>query len=274
MKKILALALALALMSTTVHATNMNAAGDHASEVTATYVDGNGASPIVYSVDITWDDLSFTYYEASAASWDPVNHKYNSDARAAGWAAEDVANVEIVSHSNTDILANFAYTANSGYTSAEMNFNATQLYLASAEDGSAKMVSNQVRPSGTLPKGTEDAVIGSITITIAQCQDVEPHAVMSWTTDRKSFLYVGKDEGSLGQHDNIVYVDSADEVPTGTKYVLNADFDEMLNNLSTLETLAALVQNGDYDQATLNKEYYETKAEFDAFEHTKVYTKA
>ena len=266
MKKILALALALALMSTTAHATNTNTAGDHASEVTATYVNGNGASPIVYSVDITWDDLSFTYYEASAASWDPVNHKYNSDARAAGWAAEDVANVEIVSHSNTQILANFAYTANSGYTSAKMNFNTKQLYLASAEDGRAKTVSNQVRPSGTLPKGTEDTVIGSITITIAACEDVDPQTARSYAAEMRTML-------------NAIYesmcVDSASDVTSGTKYVLKADYDAIFANLTSLDTCAQLVNNGDTSsQKSLNEGYYRTKAEIDIFENNKVYTKA
>ena len=262
MKRLIAMTMALAtLMSTSAFAAGTGA-GDHATDVTATFVDGNDASPIVYSVDITWDELGFTYYEASSATWDPVNHKYNSDSRAAGWDANDKASVEIVNHSNTDILATFSYEANAGYESAGMNFNIDELYVASAEDGSEKTASNTVTPTGTLPEGTKDAVIGSITINIAQCPipTLDYFSALRFVWDSVESRYS--------------VVENSADAETGTQYVLKADYDEMDRIIDYAYSMTVELSMGNVTQEEANEIYYNAKAELANFMETKIYTKS
>ena len=78
----------------------------------------------------------------------------------------------MTNHSNTDITATPSYTAKEGYESAGMNFSTSALQVATADNGvdgaagSAVVDTITVTPTGSLPEGTEDATIGTITITI------------------------------------------------------------------------------------------------------------
>lgn len=266
MKRLIAMTMALAtLMSTSAFAAGTGA-GDHATDVTATFVDGNDASPIVYSVDITWDELGFTYYEASSATWDPVNHKYNSDSRAAGWDANDKASVEIVNHSNTDILATFSYEANAGYESAGMDFDVNELYVASAEDGSQKTGSNTVTPTGSLPEGTKDVVIGSITINIAQCPDVT-------VDDNNGMVTSLRGVWTAITESRYTIVEDASAVESGEQYILKSDYDAMNSVVQYACSMPVELYMGNVTQEEANEIFYSAKADVANFIETKIYTK-
>ena len=77
MKKLIATALALtmtlSLSTTALAAGNVNGAGVGSQDpidVTAKYNDG-ATEPTVYSVDLTWEDMTFTYNESGTRTWDP-----------------------------------------------------------------------------------------------------------------------------------------------------------------------------------------------------------
>lgn len=172
MKKILAfilsLSMAMAVTGTVFAAEGITNGGTDSSDVKGTY--SSEATVTVYSVDISWSDLEFTYNGAFEGNWNPTTHEYE-DATAAGWAAGN-GRITVTNHSNTDITATPSYSAKTGYESADMNFSIPALKVATADNGvngaagTAVEGTITVTPTGSLPEGTEGVTIGTITITI------------------------------------------------------------------------------------------------------------
>lgn len=173
MKKMISLILTLTMLMslsiTAFAAEGVTSGGMDMSEVKGTY--SSTATVTVYSVDIVWEDLSFTYNGAFEGNWNPKTHEYE-DANAAGWAAGS-GTITVINHSNTEITATPSYTAKDGYESASMNFSTAALKVESADNGvdgaagTAVTRTITVTPTGSLPEGTENATIGTITITIS-----------------------------------------------------------------------------------------------------------
>ncbi|MCD7957003.1 MAG: hypothetical protein LUG93_14900, partial [Lachnospiraceae bacterium] len=72
------------------YAETLEGEGSSSADVTATYESSEAAT--VYSVDITWGSLEFTYTEAGARTWDPSTHTY-SEAEEGGWSCEEGSNI-------------------------------------------------------------------------------------------------------------------------------------------------------------------------------------
>lgn len=165
---ILALAMIMSLSISAFAAEGLTSGGTDSSEVKGTY--SSEATVTVYSVDIAWKDLSFTYNGAFEGNWNPTTHEYEN-ATAAGWAAGN-GTVTVTNHSNTEITATPSYAAKAGYESAGVSFSTNALKVATADNGvdgaagSAVVGTITVSPTGSLPEGTKDAAIGTITITI------------------------------------------------------------------------------------------------------------
>lgn len=178
MKKVISLLLALAIvmsLSVTAFAAEGDAtdvgAGEYSTNVTGSYVAGTEASGTVFSVDISWTAMSFTYHAEKAPVWDAENHEY-SESTPAYWEGE--GKITVTNHSNTKITAKPEYTPGENYGNADMVFSSDLLRVASAENGSAQIGTITVTPdpNGYLPKMDAAATIGSITVTIAQDNDV------------------------------------------------------------------------------------------------------
>lgn len=172
MKKInslfLVLTMVMSLSITAFAAEGIGNGGTDSADVKGTYK-GTAAST-VYSVDISWSDLEFTYNGAYEGEWNPGTHSYDN-ASGAGWA-EGTGTITVTNHSNTSITAVASYKAATGYESAGMSFSTPSLSVATADNGvdgaagTAVTGTITVTPTGTLPEGTTDAVIGTITITV------------------------------------------------------------------------------------------------------------
>ena len=178
MKKLFSIILSLALimsMSMTAFAADVEADGGSASaDVTGTYNAGSD-SETVFSVDIVWSGLSFTYNEGGK-SWNAGTHSY--DTTEAGWA-ESNASITVTNHSNTAITATPTWTAADGYGDVTMSFanesgaEITYLALATADngtDGAAGTATSgiiKVTPGGTLAATANNVTIGTITVTIS-----------------------------------------------------------------------------------------------------------
>lgn len=173
MKKMMSLILALMVVMSLSITTFADEDIRKSADVKGTYT--SGSNGIVYSVDISWAGLEFTYNGASKGTWDPENHTYIG-ATEAGWA-DGEGTITVTNHSNTDITATPSYAAASGYESASMIFSDGEnqienLLVASADNGAdgveGKPVTGTitVTPTGSLPEGTQDAIIGRITISI------------------------------------------------------------------------------------------------------------
>ena len=143
-------------------------AGSYDAEVTGTYVPGTSGG-IVFSVDITWESMNFTYHAEKEPVWDPANHTY-SETEAAYWEGRSI--ITVTNHSNTAIQVVPAYKAVSGYEDAYVDFSNYRERIASAESGSAQTGYITVTPAGALPANTENQKIGTITLTVDQIKDV------------------------------------------------------------------------------------------------------
>ena len=176
MKKLIATALALTMtlgMSTTALAAgNVNGAGVGSQDpidVTAKYNDG-AAEPTVYSVDLTWEDMTFTYNESGTRTWDPDTHTY-TDTTSAGWDKVTAA-VTATNHSNVQVTVKFDYTPQ-GATGVNASMSKDSFKLAAgvenkpneaATDSSNLTIDSRTKPNATV--SAAGTVIGTITVTI------------------------------------------------------------------------------------------------------------
>lgn len=123
----------------------------------------------VYSVDIAWDSLEFTY-NLGAGNWNPLNHSVTADDDT-GWKKE-FANIKVTNHSNVgvSISALFADTQTTAtrndvtatLTNNIFNLDAGKLNEYATADNDTAVVEISGTPS------TETAfTVGTITVTVS-----------------------------------------------------------------------------------------------------------
>ena len=177
MKKKLALVLTLAMVFSlaplSAYADTITGVGGTAScDVKATYVAGSsgGAGGTVYSVDIVWGDMAFTY-TAAAGKWDPATHT-TTGADGGVWSVNNSGGnkIKVTNHSNAEITAKFSYAATVGYEGITGKFDQTSLTLQSAvntEVANAPNGSAELTLDGALDSNTPaNTTIGTITVTL------------------------------------------------------------------------------------------------------------
>lgn len=170
MKKIVSLILALAVLMTlsmTAFAATITT-GDQTIDVEAKYQD-NTTTATVYSVDVSWGAMQFTYTESGAMTWNPGDHTY-TDSTTAGWTANGNT-VTVTNHSNADVTASFAFAALDAYNTVTGSFDIASATLdAGVVDGydAADKVVATLTLAGTLAETVTDFTkVGTITVTIA-----------------------------------------------------------------------------------------------------------
>ena len=173
MKKLVSMLVAAALvctMSTTAFAADQDgvSTGDYTADVNGTYQAGGA---VVYSVDIAWTDMSFTYTGAGGGTWDPETHQYSGSSEGAWTASND--SITVTNHSNAAVTATASYQAETGYESTTMTFGNNGATVATAvgtEVASAPSATITVTPSGTLAQSANGGKIGTITVSIAAAE--------------------------------------------------------------------------------------------------------
>lgn len=170
---VLTLAMVFSLAPLSAYADTIDRVGGTAShDVTATYVDGSsgGAGGTVYSVDITWGDMAFTY-TAEAGIWDPATHK-TTGAEGGVWKVDKEGGntITVTNHSNTDVTAAFSYAADAGFTGISGSFDNALLNLPTAV-GTAVEAAPKGTTALTLTGALDSAAttstkIGTITVTL------------------------------------------------------------------------------------------------------------
>ena len=174
MKKLIATALALtmvlSLSTTALAAGNVDGAGvgpQDPIDVTAKYNDGV-TEPAVYSVDLAWEDMTFTYNESGTRTWNPDTHTY-TDSTTSGWDKITAA-VTATNHSNAEVKVSFTYTPQ-GNTGVNASMSKDSFKLAAgvenkpneaATDSSILTITGTPNNSVT----AEGVTIGTITVTI------------------------------------------------------------------------------------------------------------
>ena len=175
MKKITTLLAAAALtcaMGTTAFAADQDGVktGDYTADVKGTYQAG-GSGAVVYSVDIAWTDMSFTYTGAGEGTWDPETHQYSGSSEGAWTASND--SITVTNHSNAAVKATAKFEAETGYESTTMTFGnngATVVTAVGTEVASAPSATITVTPGGTLAESADGGKIGTITVSIAAAE--------------------------------------------------------------------------------------------------------
>lgn len=176
MKKLIATALALtmtlSLSTTALAAGNVYGAGvgsQYRIDVTAKY-NNSATEPTVYSVDLTWEDMTFTYNESGTRIWDPDTHTYK-DTTSAGWDKVTAA-VTATNHSNTKVTVSFTYTPQ-GDTGVTASMSKLRFILDAgvenypddaATDSSLLTIKGDTTPDSSVT--AEGVTIGTITVTI------------------------------------------------------------------------------------------------------------
>lgn len=176
MKKLIATALALtmtlSLSTTALAAGNVDGASVGSQvpiDVTAKYND-SATEPTVYSVDLTWEDMTFTYNESGTRIWDPDTHTY-TDTTSAGWDKVTAA-VTATNHSNTKVTVSFTYTpqGNTGVTASmsKLSFildaGVENMPNDAATNSSLLTIKGDTKPNSSVT--AEGVTIGTITVTI------------------------------------------------------------------------------------------------------------
>ena len=183
MKKTLALLLTLAMVlslaivpaaaTTTNNITTIGGTATH--DVTATYKTSSSGSTgggTVYSVDITWGDMAFTYTAGSAGTWDPNTHSVTGGTSGA-WTPDtsDGNKITVTNHSNARITATLTYTAETAFSDITGTFSKTSLSLATAEGttvANAPSDYTTLSLAGALASSTSTGTkIGTITVTLS-----------------------------------------------------------------------------------------------------------
>ena len=176
MKKLIATALALTMtlsLSTTALAGGnvygADVGSQYSIDVTAKYNDGT-TEPTVYSVDLTWEDMTFTYNKSGTRIWNPDTHTY-TDTTSDGWDKYTAA-VTATNHSNTNVTVSFTYTpqGNTGVTASMTRRSfilaaGVENYPNDASTGSSLLtIKGDTTPDSSVT--AEGVTIGTITVTI------------------------------------------------------------------------------------------------------------
>ena len=174
MKQIFTLALTFLLIFSLVTVTAFAAdatiteAGKSATKaVKASYRSGAGGST-VYSVDITWGSMEFTYSEGPSPTWDPETHT-SGQGGTGGWSHSGNT-VTVTNHSNTAVRASLNYTPETTVTGIAGSFDKETMDLKTAvgtEVPKAPTDTAELTLSGALDsKVATSTQIGTITVTI------------------------------------------------------------------------------------------------------------
>lgn len=168
MKKIIAATLALTLsmsMGNLVYAVE-----DKTADIKATYQAGKEITDTVYSVDVKWGSLEYTYSSGVTKSWDPTTLKYKETSGTSSWTCQEGADqITVTNNSNADITASLTY----GKTDSNITgtFTNPEIGLKSAEGtnvGESPSGTTTLSLKGALSDTTaEKKEIGKVTVTIS-----------------------------------------------------------------------------------------------------------
>ncbi len=169
MKKVLAITLTMAMLFTmTAMAENISSSSGTASvDVNGSYVQGV-ASDTIYSVDIVWGDMNFTYTDAAQGTWNPATHKYDDVGQKGTWSASGNT-IMVTNHSNAGITASMEFKTD--ITTVTHEFDNATFELDSAVGTSRDAAPSEISTltlDGTM-KETDpvDGKIGTVTVVIS-----------------------------------------------------------------------------------------------------------
>ena len=184
MKKIFALVLTLALVLSMSTISAFAASpittigGTDSATVKGTYSATGGTD--VYSVDITWGNMEFTY-NAGTQVWNTSTHEWDLTGTPTWTVANPEDNkIEIKSHSSKAVTATLSFVANSvegltgSFKDASTDGTAitnNQFAIAAATAATANATPDAIAylqlSGGSVAVGADDVTIGTVTVTLS-----------------------------------------------------------------------------------------------------------
>ena len=144
--------------------------GSYSADVKGTYHAGSSGA-VVYSVDIAWTDMNFTYTGAGEGTWNPETHQYEGGTEAS-WTDSN-ASVTVINHSNAAVTVTASFEALPGYETTSMTFGNNGATVATAEGtefAKAPSATITITPTGSLAQTANGGKIGTITVSIAAAE--------------------------------------------------------------------------------------------------------
>lgn len=143
-------------------------------DVKGSYSDKH-TSGTVYSVDISWGEMKFTYSIAGTATWQPDSHTYNTSGENAGWVATGNT-ITTVNHSNVPVDVALTFTKNTEIDAAgdtfEGSFDKASYNLVTAEGttyDNAPRGTSALTFTGALDAShTTSVKLGTITVSLSK----------------------------------------------------------------------------------------------------------
>ena len=124
---------------------------------------------VVYSVDMKWDDMTFTYHEKSTRVWNPTDHTYSE--KITGEWDKNTADILVTNHSNAGVKVGFVYKT-VGNTDLTVTLDVTESTLKAGVENDYEHADNVISKL-TLSRKPNETVsesgckIGTITITVS-----------------------------------------------------------------------------------------------------------
>ena len=164
---IIALVLTVAMCASFVaSAATISGLSSESKDVSVTYnTTAEDTTTVVYSVDVTWTDVAFTY-DAGTTVWNPSTHAYDAAGASASWK-DASGTVKVTNHSNAAVNVAVAFTSASN-GSAKVSVSSGTFSLATA---AGTTVANAPTKTVTLTaSGTpaNSGKLGTIKVTISQ----------------------------------------------------------------------------------------------------------
>lgn len=136
-------------------------------DVTAKY-SASVSTPEVYSVDISWDSMTFSYTQKDTKNWNADNHSYNTVTEG-GWD-KTASTVKVTNHSNASVEVSVEYTAVED-TGISGTLSDASAVLSAGEEGNfdgADSVTATLTISGkpTSRVSSEGVKVGSVKVII------------------------------------------------------------------------------------------------------------
>lgn len=139
------------------------------SDIKATYVQGS-ASDTIYSVDVVWGNMKFTYTAPGEGTWNPGTHSYDGAGKEGAWGCEEGANViKMINHSNAAVSASLTYYKGDAYQEISGAFEKNTLSAPTAvgtEYESAPSDSTTLGLNGALKESAEQVTVGTVILTL------------------------------------------------------------------------------------------------------------
>ena len=151
----------------------------------------------IISVDVAWENMTFTYVEGVHFGWNPENHEYAGAYE--GYWENDRADITVTNHSNTEVNATLSFesgvdTVSGAFTEGSGTMDDGVLELASAVDTEveeAPTATATFNISGSISVSAD--IVGEITVLIESAYYVPVPEITAFGFEETGYLGVNID---------------------------------------------------------------------------------